>query len=107
MKATPYAEKMEANEMVAGLPGFGRGGCRGASDQPVKPPAEGHGDNRRVLPGKPDAIHSGARKVIPPAYGETTGELQRPGCRALSLIYKRQALVDLPNKFGDLFASIP
>ena len=41
----------------------------------LKTPAEGSGDNRRVLPGKPDAIHSGALPVNPPAYGESTGEL--------------------------------
>jgi hypothetical protein len=34
-----------------------------------------YGDNRRVLPGKPDAIHSGALPVNPPAYGESAGKL--------------------------------
>jgi hypothetical protein len=42
---------------------------------PKQRAAARYGDNRRVLPGKPDAIHSGALPVNPPAYGESAGKL--------------------------------
>jgi hypothetical protein len=51
-----------------------------------KPPAEGYGGDRRVLPGKPDAIHSGARKAFPPLVGRQQASSRRLGCRTLSLI---------------------
>ena len=51
-----------------------------------KPPAEGYGEDRRVLPGKPDAIHSGARKVFPPLVGRQQASSRRLGCRTLLLI---------------------